>query len=397
MSTTIARSFSLLAIYAASFLFALHTAATSYINSSFLETFLPEKYLAAVFSAGSILTLIGLAYAPRVLRRLGGHNIALVATGIEILLLAGVIYFRSPLFVAGMIAFHLALVPIISYLLDLFIESASDDSTTGKTRGLYLTVINFAWVLSPLIASLLLTNGDYWKLYIVSAMLMVPVWYLIAEKLHTFKDPVYEQAGFFASARKMFQNRDTRAVFISNFLLWFFYATMIIYMPLYLHTILGFPWKEIGILFTIMLLPFIMLQYPLGRLADARLGEKELMVAGFIIMACSTGAIALWGMLSAAVFAPWAAILFLSRVGASTTEVMNETYFFKHATGENSALIGFFRNTSPLAFLAASLIGAVVFRVMDPHSPETFRLIFLALSVMMLLGVLNASFLRDTK
>lgn len=397
LSPAIARPFPLIAVYLASFLFALHTAATSYINSSFLETFLREEHVSLVFVAGSIFTLVALAYAPRVLRRIGGHNIALVGSTIEILLLAAVAYYQSNLLAAYLVAIHLALIPVISYLLDLFVESASDDATTGKTRGLYLTVINLAWVLSPLVASLFLTNGDYWKIYIISATLMLPVWYLIAEKLHTWKDPRYENGGFFASARALFVNRDTRTVFISNFLLWFFYAVMIIYMPIYLHTILGFAWKAIGFMFTIMLLPFILFQYPLGRIADARLGEKELMIAGFAIMAFTTAGMALWGLLFAAVFAPWAAILFLSRIGASCTEVMNETYFFKHATGANSGLIGFYRNTAPLALLAASLVGALLFRFFDTHAPETYRLMFLILSGMMFLGVLNASFLRDTK
>lgn len=392
-----ARPFPRAAIHTASFFFALHAAITSYINSSFLNTILPEQYLALVFSASALLTIIGLAVAPRVLRRIGGHNIALGASTLEILLLAGIAYYQSATLAALLVAFHIALVPVISYLLDLFIESGSDDATTGKTRGFWLTVINLAWVLSPLAATLLLTNGDYWKLYLLAATLMVPVWYLVAEHLHHFSDPHYESGGFIASARTMFSNRDTRTVFISNFLLWFFYATMIIYMPVYLHTILNFSWHEIGILFVIMLLPFILFQYPLGRIADAHLGEKELMVVGFAIMALSTAGIASWGMLTAAVFTPWAAILFLSRIGASTTEVMNETYFFKHATGENSGLIGFFRNTAPFALLTASLLGATVFTFFDPEAPETYRTIFLIVSGLMVIGILNALTLRDTR
>ena len=41
---------------------------------------------------------------------------------------------------------------------------------------------------------------------------------------------------------------------------------MIIYTPIYLHEHLLLGWDQIGFIFTIMLLPFIILEFPLGNI-----------------------------------------------------------------------------------------------------------------------------------
>src|SRR3972149_2289795 len=105
-------------------------------------------------------------------------------------------------------------------------------------------------------------------------------------------------------------------------------------------------------MFTIMLLPFVIVQYPLGKLAD-KIGEKELLNIGIIVMSFATLAIPFLG---SANFFLWAGVLFLTRVGAAMVEAMTEIYFFKKINTEDSEVISFFRNTYPVAFIFAPLI-----------------------------------------
>src|SRR3989338_7120911 len=167
-----------------------------------------------------------------------------------------------------------------------------------------------------------------------------------------FKDPSYESIPLYRTILKVLRNRDIFGIFSANFILRFFYSWMIIYTPLYLHNHLGFSWSEIGPMFTIMLVPFVLLEIPAGRLADSRYGEKEIMSLGFIIAAVSTAALSFIAVKS---FWLWASLLFLTRVGASLIEITTESYFFKHICSSNSNTLSFFRMTAPLALIFGPL------------------------------------------
>ena len=162
---------------------------------------------------------------------------------------------------------------------------------------------------------------------------------------------------------------------------------MVVYTPIYLHSHVGFGWNKIGIIFTVMLLPFALLESPLGRLADEKYGEKEILSAGFVIIAVATAALAFVGGPN---FYLWMLGLFATRVGASMIEVMNETYFFKKNSDRDPSIIGLFRMTKPFAYIIAPLFATVLFFFAD------YRLSFLVLGMIMLLGLRYSLTLKDT-
>ena len=127
-------------------------------------------------------------------------------------------------------------------------------------------------------------------------------------------------------------------IWVDSFLLNFFYAWMTIYVPIYLKWHIGFSWQEIGLLISIALLPFLLFQYPLGRLADKKLGEKEILILGFLVTSITLFIIPL---LNTTNFFAWAGLLFATRVGASFIEISTETYFFKKVSAENVGMISF--------------------------------------------------------
>jgi MFS family permease len=86
----------------------------------------------------------------------------------------------------------------------------------------------------------------------------------------------------------------------------------------------------------------------------------------------------------------WAGLLFLSRVGASLTDVSSETYFFKKAQGRDE-LIGIYKIGTPLAFMIGPLIGSLVITIFP------FNYVFVILGIILLAGVYLASRLKDTR
>jgi MFS family permease len=163
---------------------------------------------------------------------------------------------------------------------------------------------------------------------------------------------------------------------------------MIIYTPIYLHEYLNFHWGEIGIIFTIMLLPFVILSFPLGKLSD-KMGEKEMLLIGFFISAVATLVIP---FVKEPKLLTWALILFITRIGAATIEIMSESYFFKSINEENAEAISFFRNTTPLAYLVAPML-AIPILLLVP----SFEYLFFVLGSLLFYGLFVTLRLRDVK
>jgi DHA1 family florfenicol/chloramphenicol resistance protein-like MFS transporter len=171
-------------------------------------------------------------------------------------------------------------------------------------------------------------------------------------------------------------------VLVANFMLQFFYAWMVMYTPIYLTQYLGISWSTVGIIFTVMLVPFVLLDYPLGRLADKIGSEKEFTALGFLIMIACVLTLTLVpniGILGIAL------VLFFSRVGAATVEAMTEIHFYKVASEADPRLLSVFSDLRPLAYILAPMLGYFVVSSMP------FRALFGILGGLLSIGIM-ASF-----
>ncbi|MCI0680079.1 MFS transporter [bacterium] len=379
---------SLYVIYAMGFLSALHYAIPLYVNSSFIETFLSEKGAAILFPAANIFAILSLIFMPRILFRFGDFRITAAVFIADAAALGGILFFDNPWILAACMLAHLLSFPVIVALMDIFLEHSSTNERTGGIRGMYLTSVNAAIMFAPFLAGFLLSDGNYRNVYFFSLIVLIPLLVLFFRRLSTFVDSPYRRASLIRGAGDVLKSKDLRNIFFANFLLWFFYAWMIIYMPIYLREHIGFTWEEIGIMFAVMLFPFVIFEATLGRIADRWLGEKEILTAGFVIAALGTIGLS---FVSEPDMLLWTALLFTTRVGASFIEVMSETYFFKQVSDSDAHILGFFRLNNPLSFVVAPLVAALFLYFFD------IRLLFLLLGLIMLWGVRYSLAIRDTR
>ena len=375
-------------IYILGFLFALHATLPIYINSSFLSSISIEKFVGIIYSVGSIATILCFFAVPSILRKFGGQRTAIAFILLEFFSMAALAFLKSPALLIFFFIASLVAIAIIGFIIDLFLENVSSDSKTGKVRGIFLTSVNIAWIISPLITSFILTNGDYWKIYMAAAALLLPVIFIVKRNLKNFKNQNYDKTPILKTIKEIWISKDTRNIFMISFLMQFFFAWMVIYTPLYLHNQIGFDWGQIGILFSVMLLPYVFTELPLGKIADDKLGEKEIMSIGFIIMAISTGIIS---FISNGNFFLWMAILFITRIGASMVEIMSETYFFKKTNVSQMQVVSMFRTTKPLAYIIAPITATILFSFIE------FKFIFIVLGFLMFYGLRFSLALRDTR
>ncbi|MDP6387794.1 MAG: MFS transporter [Candidatus Pacebacteria bacterium] len=376
------------AIYAVGFLSAFHVFIIVYINSSFLNQYISEEFVGMLYIIGSLITISTLTIIPYILRRFGNYLTLVTFTLFEILIILGMAFIKEAMIVIPLFIAHWVIFQIIFINIDIFLETyQKKESDTGSTRGIFLTIINSSLIFSILIVGLILTNEDYWKIYLISAGVLLPFLFIIFTKFRNFKDPVYENFKIWRTFKKFKADRNISNIFMAQFILKFFFSWMVVYMPIYLHDYIGFNWQQIAAIFFIMLLPFILIEIPAGKIADRWIGEKELLLAGFIIMALSTMVIPFIGTAS---FILWTTILFVTRIGASLVEIMTESYFFKHVKGDDANIISFFRMTRPLAYIAGPIAAIIALQFFP------FQYIFLVLGIIMFLGLKYSLALKDT-
>lgn len=383
-----ARNNPLIFVYLLSFFLTLHVAVPVYITSSFLGTLVPTEKVGLIYAFASFGSIIGLYCIPRILKILGDFRATLIFLTLEVGVFFGLAFLKDPVLLIALFVAHFVLVPLISFDLDLVVESFTRNNATGSVRGIYFTFANVAWVLSPILAAGILTGNDYWKVFLAAAFLLIPALVIFARKLEHFKDPRYHTAPLIKTIRTVWRQRDIRHIFLASFVLQFFFTWMVIYTPVYLHQNLGFAWSDIGTILSIMLVPFLLIEGPLGRLADKLLGEKEMLCLGFVIMAVAT---ALISFVTDSSFLTWAALLFMTRTGAALIEIMCETYFFKKIGSEDADIISLQRSVRPFAGVVAPLLATALLLFVP------LQYLFVILGGIVLAGLYPALKLCDTK
>lgn len=375
-------------IYIAGFLFSVPLALTSYINSSFLESYIGQYYVGFVYIIASIISIISLLKMPKILNIFGNRFTILIFTLFSFISLITLGFSKNAFISILAIIIYFISTDLIIASLDIFIEDFSKSSNIGRFRGFYLMIINFAWIVAQMISGSIIAKNSFNSIYLFSAGFMLLTSFIFILFLHNFQDPKYIKEPILKTIKTFIKNKSLSKIYLINLILRFFFAWMVIYTPIYLHEYLMFDWKQIGLIFTIMLIPFVLVDFPLGKLSD-KIGEKKILILGFIITTIFTFVIPFIKVTEVWV---WAIILFSTRIGAATIEIMSESYFFKEITEKNADEISFFRNTYPLSFIIAPLI-AILILILVP----SFKYLFFVLSIILLMGLLISLKLKDKK
>lgn len=376
-------------VYIANLFLSLHYFLIVYINSTFLDSFFTDKELSGLYIAGSLLGVILFLAAPFLLQRMSNYSLYLWLIALEFGALIGLTYSPSPLVIGGLFILHQASVMMLAYSLDVFLETLTKQEThTSELRGLFLTIANATLVISPAIVAFILGGSGYTRVYLLSAILLIPTFLIGFRSLSRVHEIPPHHVRIKEMWHDLLTKRNIRNVSIAHLVLQFFYAWMVIYTPLYLHEIIGFPWSELGIMFTIMLLPFVLLEIPIGHLADKKYGEKEFMILGFLIIATATFIIPL---LTAPLFLAWTLVLFLTRVGASIAEITTEGYFFKQVGARDAHLISVFRITRPISFVLAPVVASLFLDAIG------YPGLYMLLALITLSGVVWSAHIKDSK
>lgn len=371
------------------FLYTIQLTFTAYSDSTFLSTFLGENNVGWIYAIQAIITILGYLLLPRIQKGFGNYATIMMLIAIKMAGLVGLALGTSNL--AIIISFILmeSTLWLIFLCLDIFLEHSSTDKLTGRIRGLWLLSLNFAYLLGPIIGSIFISyTGNFSMMYIIRALLLIPLMVIITAYFRRFSDPQYHTLRLITNIKRFIEQPNLYRIFYSNTVLQIFFAVMVIYTPIFLNVHIGLPWSQIGIIIGIAILPFVILDAPLGYMSDLLTGEKEILIIGALITGITSIFIPFAQIGS---WIGWAILLFITRIGASAMEVMNETYFFKQINDKDVGVISLYRMIFPFSYLVAATFSSTFLVFGD------MKWLFIVIGILVLSAIMPLAKLKDTR
>lgn len=345
-----------------------------YVESSYFRVSLGSENISIFYFISYAVALAILLNMHKVIRRVGKSTafflfFFLQIFSVTMLTMVPASYFGIILLMLYIVSSYLVIV-----LLDIILESFSEDKKSGRIRGFHLMMTNVGFLLGPLVSTRLLDKYDYFGLFFVAMLINMAIFVVGLIGLRGGNNKFGGNLTVRDLVKKIFINKDLMKIYWISFALELFYALMVLYTPLYLLD-LGMDWKQIGLVFTAMLVPFTIFGYPAGMLADKKLGEKEMIIGSLLLIAFSSGSIFFIKGNSILV---WGIVLFLTRTGAAVLETLRDSYFYKRIDGSDMDVISFFRTARSTAYLFSTALTALLLVFV----PIKFIFLFVALSVM---------------
>ena len=379
----------LIILYFLGLILAISSALPAYIQSNFLNQFVSLQTLSLFFIIANALTVFCIISFPKLIKKLSNYFLTKIILVLHAVSLLGMVVTNGP-FSAFLATILFTISTNLLWInMDVLIETFSHNSATGRIRTMYFTFINFGWIISPFLSSYLIKWGDYQLPFLISAFLAIPVFLILLYQGKNLKDKViYSKERIGLVLKKTWQNANLRGIFFISLLLSLFYTTAVVYVPIYLYQNMGINWQTLGLMFSIMLIPFLIFEIPAGIIADKYIGEKEILYLGFFILVSS---LFLFFYLQVTTFWIWAGVLFLSRIGAALIEAMRETYFFKIVDAKDVGYINVFRTTTPLGYVIGPALAVLILRFFP------LNYLFLIIALISLSGFIFIASIKDTK
>ncbi len=381
----------LLVLYLAGFILSISTNVAAYINSSFIEGFINLQYVGLFFIAANLVTLFAMLYFPIMIKKYSNLMSSKIVMLVNVISATLLIFLNSPYWILPFFIAMWVSANLLWINMDIFVESFTTNANTGRVRAIFFTAMNFGWIVSPAIASSLVIDESYYRLVYLASAIFLVIFYLTInhyKKILNREDVVYKKLKIIDTIKEFWKDSNLRGVYISSFFLSVFFGLVVVYMPIYLNEYIGFNWSTIGIIFSIMLIPFVLVEIPAGYLADKYWGEVEMLNIGFAILVIS---LLLFFFTSTANAILWTLILFFSRIGAALIEAMRESRFFKIIDVEHVSHINFLRTSYPLGFIFAAALGVLILNF------YSIEYIFLFLALFFVSSFYFINIIKDSK
>lgn len=345
-----------------------------------------ENDVGLIFTTSALIALVLLSEMPLLAERYSNRTVLIVLVALTSLSLLGILAAPHPYILVGSLVTYISLHAPVILGFDIFFKEHTPLHKTGSVRGTMIALIYTAVLIGLLVMGPILeTSYSFWGLYGIGFIInMIALGILVFNKGVFTLIHAPAKISFFASLSHVLKNTALRRIVVLNFLLHVFFILSFIYLPVYLHQHQNMDWSMIGILFALVMLPFIILSKPLGDFLDTSGRNKEILMAGFIMMALGVFAT---GLIVSSSWILWLGILMLGRIGATCVRVVTESYFFDHVDKKDEGLMSVFRDIDPLATILIPFMATLLLA----YTGASVSVVFIASALILLTGVFLSS------
>ncbi len=345
-------------LYTAYFFFSWAIGFTAYSNSTVIESINGRSGVGFIYGISAALALVLSTWViPNIIIKLGNRKTVGLAISLMILASIGIKYLDNPTLFGIAFIMFLATQILISFSFDIFFEHNSNRDSSAKTRGSMVSLQHVGRMLGPIMAAVITVKMGMRAPYTVLMVLMVFCGILLYFSTKKFRDKSYIPGSIIKSFDAIKSRPAVRKSLFSLLMLHIFYALMVTFVPIYLSDVKNIGTESLGLIFTIMLTPFVLLGYPIGKQIDSGVSGRRMARTGIFIMAITT---LMFPFIETTSIVIWGAILLLSRVGAVMLETAGDGIFFKNINEEETELLGIMRDMQPLGYFIASFLSIIV-------------------------------------
>ena len=206
--------------------------------------------------------------------------------------------------------------------LALYVKDYSTSDNIGSIQGIHFAFANIAWLIGPLVGGLLAEKYSIATMFIISAVFLLSA--LILLLINPLKEEYIQITHFhdtFNDIKSYFRNKDLTLIYLSSIGLMMWWTIIYTFIPLFIKDS-GLSTRIIGYVLFAVAIPLIILEIPIGRLAD-KTGFKKYFFLGFFI-------IGLFAVLTY-FFNPVITLILiiLASIGAAFLEPLREAYLFR--------------------------------------------------------------------
>ncbi len=260
--------------------------------------------------------------------------------------------------------------------LSLFVRDFSNSKDFGEAEGRYFKFQNIGYLIGPLVGGFLASQFGYEIVFILAAAIVLGG-FLYFYNHHVIKESAaiinmkrVSTVKFFENIKNYFSDPNRTKAYVMSFSLMGWFMVKRLYLPLYVVAS-GYLSSVTGIVFSLAIIPFILLEEKIGKYADAK-GIRIPISSGFFIIA---------GGLLLTFISPFPIlnfiIIILSNIGAAFIEPIQEYYLLKNTPKEQEEdFYGIYSTSTTVSSFFTPIIGALVLSVLP------FKFIFLVFAVL---------------
>ena len=209
-------------LYFSSFFLGVASAFVLYLESDYIKTAIGSNNITFFYVIAYLITLILISNWHHLIRIYGKSKVFLASLTFKGLIILALAFTPVNKYSAWLMAAYMIAAALTWLDFDILLENFSADRVTGRIRGLYLTITSAGYVLSPVVAGLLVSRYGFQASLKASFIFFIPILAIAFWKFRNIDPETATKINFIDVIHKVIQRKNVMKIYYISFLLQLF-------------------------------------------------------------------------------------------------------------------------------------------------------------------------------